>query len=95
MPAGPFYRTKDWHRLRARALRAQPLCPCGAKATNVDHIQPRPRGAEGLTALDVLSNTQTLCHACHSRKTARLDGGFGNAPSRKKPIGKDGWPLEK
>lgn len=95
MPAGPFYRTKDWYRLRAQALRVQPLCPCGAKATNVDHIQPRPRGAEGLTELDVLSNLSPQCSSCHSRKTALYDGGFGNRPTRKVAIGKDGWPLEK
>jgi len=94
MPAGSFYRSKDWHRLRGQALKAQPRCPCGAKATNVDHQQPRPRGAEGLTPQDVLSNLRCLCASCHSRKTASRDGGFGNAPSRRVAIGADGWPIE-
>ncbi|MFR3634507.1 MAG: HNH endonuclease [Sutterella sp.] len=25
------------------------------------------------------SNWQPLCHTCHSKKTAREDGGFGNS----------------
>jgi len=45
-----------------------------------------------MTPQDVLSNLRCLCHSCHSSKTARLDGGFGNAPSRRVAIGVDGWP---
>lgn len=93
MPAGAFYRSKAWHRLRAQALKAQPRCPCGAKATNVDHHQPRPREAATLTPQDTLTNLRCLCQSCHSRKTALHDGGFGNAPTRKVAIGRDGWPA--
>lgn len=95
MPAGRFYRTKNWLRLRAQALRAQPICAtprCGAASTDVDHIQPRPRGTDGLTAADVLNNLRCYCRACHSRKTARRDGGFGRQPSRRVAVGADGWP---
>ena len=44
-------------------------------ATDVDHIRPH-KGNEDLMWDE--ENLQALCHACHSRKTAAEDGGFGN-----------------
>ncbi|WP_423837057.1 HNH endonuclease [Sutterella wadsworthensis] len=44
-------------------------------ATDVDHIKPH-RG-DPILLFDE-KNLQALCHACHSRKTASEDGGFGN-----------------
>ena len=44
-------------------------------ATDVDHIIPH-KGNEDLMWDE--ENLQALCHACHSRKTAAEDGGFGN-----------------
>nr|DAE96978.1 MAG TPA: HNH endonuclease [Caudoviricetes sp.] len=44
-------------------------------ATEVDHIIPH-RGDQKL--FWDMSNWQALCHNCHSAKTAREDGGFGN-----------------
>jgi len=52
-------------------------CGCGAEATDVDHMMPH-RGDPGLMYAN--ENVQSLCHECHSRKTAREDGGFGRAP---------------
>jgi 5-methylcytosine-specific restriction protein A len=46
------------------------------KATDVDHIIPH-RGNQKL--MWDQSNWQALCHACHSRKTASEDRGFGNS----------------
>ncbi|MEC7815831.1 HNH endonuclease signature motif containing protein [Marinobacter alkaliphilus] len=60
---------------------ANPLCAeCSRQgritaATDVDHIIPH-RG--DLKLFWSRSNWQSLCHPCHSRKTAREDGGFGN-----------------
>lgn len=47
---------------------------CGRKGeAHVDHID----GDSGNNPEDG-SNWQTLCAPCHSRKTAKEDGGFGN-----------------
>ncbi|MDO5531413.1 HNH endonuclease [Sutterella sp.] len=70
-----------WQRLRAAFLREHPLCEICKEAgrltpaTDVDHIIPH-RGDQAL--LWDRDNLQALCHECHSRKTAREDGGFGN-----------------
>jgi 5-methylcytosine-specific restriction protein A len=67
-----------WRRLREYILRRDPLCknPYNipghvALSTDVDHVIPKPEGA------DHPSNLQGLCHSCHARKTASEDGGFG------------------
>lgn len=63
----------EWRRIRAAVLREQPCCPCGRWATDVDHIVSRRKGGT-----DARGNLVGRCHRCHSRKTAREDGGFGN-----------------
>ncbi|WP_312327917.1 HNH endonuclease signature motif containing protein [Stenotrophomonas sp.] len=66
-----------WLRLRALVLAQSPLCVvCLAEgrtraASHVDHI-------DADTSNNDLSNLQGLCRPCHSAKTAREDGGFGN-----------------
>jgi 5-methylcytosine-specific restriction protein A len=70
-----------WHRARKRQLGEHPLCVrclAGGRsvlATDVDHIA----AVEG--PLDPqfwdATNWQSLCKACHSRKTIAEDGGFG------------------
>lgn len=69
---------RTWQRLRVLHLHVEPLCRECAKhggltrATDVDHITPKQRGGR-----DVDENLQSLCHAHHSEKTARENGGFG------------------
>ena len=74
--------TKRWQRLRRWYLARHPLCedPFGLHGSrkvpgeHVDHIVPLARGGTNEE-----SNLQTLCAACHSRKTVLCDGGFGRA----------------
>ena len=70
-----FLNSAVWQRLRRLKLQQQPECehcsqskPQPVPATDVDHILPRHSHPE--LAL-VLSNLQSLCHSCHSKKTAR------------------------
>ena len=53
---------------------------CDGMAQCVDHIAPH-QGDDALFWDQ--TNWQPLCNGCHSAKTAREDGGFGN---RKKSI---------
>ena len=77
-----WYSTAKWVRERGAFLRAHPLCEeCRRQgriraASQVDHIRPH-RGDAGLFWDQ--GNWQSLCAACHSRKTAAEDGGFGHA----------------
>lgn len=60
---------KSWQGLRLLVLREEPLCrECDAPATDVDHI-------DGDVTNMARENLQALCHACHSRKTTRENGG--------------------
>ena len=63
-----------WRRLRKMVLNRQPICQaCGRRpATEVDHIIPKARGGD-----DSFENLAGLCRPCHSRKTAKEDGGWG------------------
>ena len=47
------------------------------KATDLDHITPRSLGGT-----EEPDNLQALCHSCHSIKTAKEDGGFGNRKTK-------------
>lgn len=68
-----FYQSSRWRRLRQIKLNADPICEeCRSRglvteATVVDHIVPIN---EGGAALD-LRNLQSLCDACHNRKSGR------------------------
>lgn len=67
-----------WRTLRQYVLNRNPLCvECQAEsritvANEVDHI-------DGDASNNALVNLQGLCKSHHSRKTARENGGFGNA----------------
>ena len=72
---------RKWQRQSKEFLKRHPLCvECERNgritpATEVDHIKPH-KGNQKLF-WDV-TNWQPLCHSCHSRKTAKEDGGFAN-----------------
>lgn len=79
-PKGPRpYDRRTWRdRIRPQQLRKQPLCEdCLERhrvvaATQVDHIDADPTNNHS-------DNLRSLCTSCHSRKTARHDGAFGNS----------------
>jgi 5-methylcytosine-specific restriction enzyme A len=72
-PVQGFYQSNAWRKCRAAFLRAHPLCRRCANAGQsvaarmVDHIKPIKSGGARLD----WSNLQSLCFACHNRKTAR------------------------
>jgi 5-methylcytosine-specific restriction protein A len=70
-----------WRKLRALFLSSHPLCACGCgyAATVVDHKQPHHGDPVLLYAWD---NLEAMTKACHDRKTAARDGGFGNPVRR-------------
>jgi 5-methylcytosine-specific restriction protein A len=64
----------QWQATRAEYLAHNPMCAvCGEKATQVHHVVSLRAGGT-----NEWSNLQSLCHSCHSRHTAKHDGGFGN-----------------
>lgn len=77
--------TYTWQKARAAFLREHPLCEQCLKegrttaASVVDHIVPHKGD---MTIFWDRSNWQSLCDSCHSVKTAKEDGGFGNKPKR-------------
>jgi 5-methylcytosine-specific restriction protein A len=73
---------RRWQRLRQAYLALHPLsCDsnngdgCGYPATVVDHRKPHNGDPE---LLYDWGNLQAMTKACHDRKTAARDGGFGN-----------------
>ncbi|MBB4126231.1 5-methylcytosine-specific restriction protein A [Xanthomonas translucens] len=80
-----------WRRIRAAHLAVEPLCRlCAARglvvaATDVDHV-------DGDDSNNDPGNLQSLCHPCHSRKTARENGGFGRSLHKECPF--DGMLLD-
>lgn len=67
----------DWPAIREEFLEHNPQCSspgCPRRATEVDHIVPYR-----VSRSHDWSNLQGFCKPHHSQKTAREDGGFGNA----------------
>ena len=67
---------------------------CGQKLflkkqmAHVDHIIDKVDGGT-----DDLSNLRSLCHSCHSKRTVKESGGFGNPKHR--PAGIGGGAIRK
>lgn len=72
----------QWRALRSWWIENHPICvECEKRgiiraAEHVDHIKPFD-GLNDLKRLDI-DNLQSLCQSCHSKKTAREDGGYGH-----------------
>ena len=84
---------RRWRKARAAYLQKHPLCECEycrregrhELATVVDHIIPHKGD---MTIFWDSSQWQSMAKACHDRKTAKEDGGFGNKPKHK-PLASD------
>ena len=69
-----MYATQTWDALRTAQLLKEPFCrACTARglrvrATDVDHIRDHKGD---WTVFTDEGNLQSLCHSCHSRKTAQ------------------------
>lgn len=67
-----LYNSARWQRLRRRQLAAEPWCAeclregIYTPATDVDHVDPHRGSWEQFFS----GRLQSLCHACHSAKTA-------------------------
>lgn len=83
-----LYDLAVWKRLRRMKLARDPLCEeCASlgrhrAATECDH---RIAVTKGGAALDI-ENLTSLCRTCHSRKTASMDGAFGNAKRERQRV---------
>lgn len=92
MPNDSFYKSREWHRLRMKAIKRDGYqCRhCGANVrgkglAHVDHVIARRKAPE--LALD-LRNLETLCSTCHNSHKKRDE----NDPSRgARP---DGLPID-
>jgi 5-methylcytosine-specific restriction enzyme A len=75
--ASGLHSTYRWQKARRAFLALNPWCVSCLRegrrtpATEVDHIDSLP------SLFWLVSNWQPLCKSCHSRKTARRDGGWG------------------
>lgn len=74
-----FYNSPEWLAIRKRKLQIEPFCEeCKKIGTLVigkivDHIIPIKHGGT-----NNLSNLQTLCWSCHSRKSVEEGSRYGN-----------------
>ena len=81
-----IYRSKRWAKTRRSALDRDGwrCCQCGrAGALEVDHVVPMDRGGDPWS----LMNLQSLCRACHYRKT----GGENRGRKPSKPPEVQAW----
>jgi 5-methylcytosine-specific restriction enzyme A len=72
-----------WDKASAAFLKEHPRCTrCGRPAEHVDHVIPHGGDARLFWNR---GNWAALCRLCHSRKTAKRDGGFGNSKREVRP----------
>ena len=76
LSARGWYHDPRWKAMRLRFLTEHPLCvECQRPANTVDHVEPHKMDEALFWSW---ANLRAMCRPCHSRKTAREDGGWGN-----------------
>ncbi len=90
--ADPFYRTKQWYKVRQKALmRANYCCEecgvCQRKGLHVHHVKSRKEYP--MMALE-LSNLIVLCTADHNRRHDRIN----DKAIEKIPVSDDGFSSD-
>lgn len=84
-----FYESKQWKKIRAMQLRAEPICiSCGKIATHVDHIVEIKDGGSKTS----MENLQSMCIRCHNKKTAEAKSQRGGGV---KSLQTDNQPSER
>jgi 5-methylcytosine-specific restriction enzyme A len=58
--------------LRTRFLQDHPLCACGARAVDIDHVVPH---AGNMSLFWDWDNLAAMCKRCHGQKSARERSG--------------------
>jgi 5-methylcytosine-specific restriction enzyme A len=80
-PERKMMKSRRYREARLMFLNEHPLCMECLKigltvaSTHLDHIKPHHGDYELFWSVD---NWQALCGSCHSSKTDREEGGFGN-----------------
>lgn len=84
--ADSAYASMQWRIFSREFLRDHPYCECPDCALLPMIMRPRAQITDHIDGLGPLGprgfdprNCQAMTRACHGRKTARYDGGFGHA----------------
>jgi 5-methylcytosine-specific restriction enzyme A len=92
-PWQAWYKTARWRKLRARQLRAEPMC-CMCQQRGIDRAATvcnhvvRHQGDYDLFWSGPFSS---LCANCHNSDMQRIEGGGTARPV----VGIDGWPSDR
>jgi len=92
-PWDKWYHRSYWKKiLRPTTLARDPVCAiCNRNASTVaDHIIPHKGN---WILFSDLNNLQGICDACHGKKTAAEDGGFGNIIMKSRPETSGARPI--
>jgi hypothetical protein len=92
LPWRQWYKTSRWQKLRARQLRAEPMCAM-CKRRGVDRaatVCNHTVRHGGDYAAFWHGPFNSLCKACHDSDQQRIEGGGKARPI----VGADGWPID-
>lgn len=92
------YNTTAWKKLRKLKLATSPLCEDCLRINRVvtaNHVDHRHAVSQGGPAFPPLNGLASLCHPCHSAKTARSpEAGAVRTNKPRRGCTADGLPLD-